>query len=285
MDVLRTGLGLVESPRWHEGRLWFSDWTAGEIIAIDDAGVSEVIVRHASLPLCFDFLPDGRPLVVSNQQLALLTPTGNGTLDTYVDLSTLSRLGFNDIVVDGRGNAYVNSPNFEFAAGPPDGEVQPGFVALARSDATVRVVAEDIAFPNGMAITADNRTLIVADSYRHELVAFEIGSDGDLSGRRVWADLATAAPDGICLDAEGAVWYADVPHQQCVRVAEGGEVLATVALDRGGFACMLGGSDGRNLYVVAARWPGMAALRADVEWDGQVLRTTVDVPGAGWPAH
>jgi len=285
MDVLRTGLGLVESPRWHEGRLWFSDWTAGEIIAIDDAGVSEVVVRHASLPLCFDFLPDGRPLVVSNQQLALLTLTGNGSLETYVDLSTVSRLGFNDIVVDGRGNAYVNSPNFEFAAGPPDGEVQPGFVALARPDATVRVVAEDIAFPNGMAITADNRTLIVADSYRHELVAFEIGSDGDLSGRRVWADLGTAAPDGICLDAEGAVWYADVPHQQCVRVAEGGEVLATVALDRGGFACMLGGSDGRNLYVVAARWPGMAALRADVEWDGQVLRTTVDVPGAGWPAH
>jgi sugar lactone lactonase YvrE len=136
-----------------------------------------------------------------------------------------------------------------------------------------------------MAITADSRTLIVADSYRHQLVAFDIGSDGDLSGRRVWADLGDAAPDGICVDAEGAVWYADVPHEHCARVAEGGRVLETVVLDRGGFACMLGGSDGRDLYVVAARWPGMAALGSDVTWDGQVLRTRVGIPGAGWPAH
>ncbi|HEY7174465.1 MAG TPA: SMP-30/gluconolactonase/LRE family protein, partial [Micromonosporaceae bacterium] len=159
MDVLRSGLGLVESPRWHDGRLWFSDWTAGKIIAIDDTGASELIVRHTSLPLCFDFLPDGTALLVSNQRLALLTLAADGTLNTYADLSSLSTLGFNDIVIDGRGNAYVNSPNFEFAAGPPDGQVQPGFVALATPDGAVRVVADDIAFPNGMAVTADNRTL------------------------------------------------------------------------------------------------------------------------------
>lgn len=285
MDVLRTGLGLVESPRWHADRLWFSDWTAGEIVAIDDAGASEVIIRHESLPLCFDFLPGGGPVLVSNRQMALLTLRDDGALTTYVDLSTLSQFGCNDIVVDGRGNAYVNGPDFEFAAGPPEGPVQPGFVALVTPGGTARIVADDIAFPNGMAVTADNRTLVVADSYRHQLVGFDVGRDGGLSGRRVWAELGDAAPDGICLDAEGAAWYADVPHQRCVRVAEGGAVLATVPLDRGGFACMLGGADGSSLYVVAARWPGMAGLGDDADWDGQVLRTEVCVPGAGWSAR
>jgi sugar lactone lactonase YvrE len=242
-----------------------------------------LIVRHESLPLCFDFLPDGRPVLVSNQQLALLTLEADGGLATYTDLSVLSRIGCNDIVVDGRGNTYVNSPNFEFSAGPPGGAVQPGLVGLVTPDGTATVVAEDIAFPNGMAVTPDNATLVVADSYRHQLVGFDIDADGRLSGRRVWADLGDAAPDGICLDAEGAAWYADVPHQRCVRVAEGGEVLAIVELDRGGFACMLGGADGTSLYVTAARWPGMAGLRGDAVWDGQVVRTEVTVPGTGWP--
>ena len=163
--------------------------------------------------------------------------------------------------------------------------MQPGLVGLVTPDGTATVVAEDIAFPNGMAVTADNATLVVADSYRHQLVGFDIGADGRLSGRRVWADFGDAAPDGICLDAEGAAWYADVPHQHCVRVAEGGEVLATVELDRGGFACMLGGADGTNLYVTAARWPGMAGLGGDAVWDGQLLRTAVTVAGAGWPGN
>jgi sugar lactone lactonase YvrE len=163
--------------------------------------------------------------------------------------------------------------------------VQPGFVALVTPDGTARTVGEDIAFPNGMAVTADNHTLVVADSYRHQLVGFDINADGGLSGRRVWADLGQAAPDGICLDVDRAVWYADVPHQRCVRVAEGGEELATVPLDRGAFACMLGGIDTPKLYVVAARWPGMAGLGGDTPWDGQVLRTEATVPGAGWPAR
>jgi sugar lactone lactonase YvrE len=285
MDVLCRDLGLVESPRWHDGRLWFSDWIAGQIIAVDDAGESEVMVSHTSLPLCFDFLPDGRPLLVSNQAMALLTVEDDGILAAYADLSGLSPFGFNDIVVDGRGHAYVNSGNFEFAAGPPEGPVQPGFVALVRPDRSVQVVAEDLAFPNGMAVTAENDTLVVADSYRHQLVGFDIGTDGTLSGRRVWADLGEAAPDGICLDAEDAAWYADVPHEHCVRVAEGGEILDTVPLDRGGFACMLGGPGRTSLYIVAARWPGMAGLGGDAPWDGQVLRTDVAVPGAGWPGR
>lgn len=285
VDVLRSGLGLVESPRWHAGRLWFSDWIAGEIIAIDDTGMSELIVAHKSLPLCFDFLRGGRPVLVSNQQKALLVLQDDGSLTTYADLSALSPYGCNDIVVDGRGNAYVNSPNFEFADGPPAGPEQPGFVALVTPEGHARIVAEDIAFPNSMAITSDNRTLVVADSYRHQLVGFDIGADGRLSGRRVWADLGDAAPDGICLDAEGAAWYADVPHQQCVRVGEGGQKLDTVSLDRGGFACMLGGAAASTLYVVAARWPGLAAMGAATAWEGQVLRTEVSVAGAGWPAR
>jgi sugar lactone lactonase YvrE len=286
MEILHTGLGLVESPRWHLGRLWFSDWTAGEIIAIDDTGTSELIVRHESLPLCFDFLPDGRLLLVSNQRRALLTLEADGDLAPYADLAMLSRFGANDIVVDGRGNAYVNSPNFDFATGPPGGPMQPGVVALVTPDGTARVVATDLAFPNGMAITPDNATLVVADSYRHQLVGFDIAADGALSNRRVWADLGEDAPDGICLDAENAAWYADVPHQHCRRVTEGGRVLATVTVDRGAFACMLdGGPVGAHLYVVAARWPGAAALSTHEQWDGQVLRTDATVVGAGWPAR
>ncbi len=289
MDVLCSGYGLVESPRWHDGRLWFSDWTGGRIVAVDDAGVTEVMVEHTSLPMCFDFLPDGRLVLVSNQQGALLTLEDDGSLATYADLAGISDLGCNDIVVDGRGFAFVNSPHFDFAAGPPPGDVQPGRVGVVMPDGEVRVVAEDIAFPNGMAITGDGSTLVVADSYRHQLLGFTVADDGALSDRRVWADLpgtdgAGHNPDGICLDAEGAAWYADVPHQVCVRVAEGGRVLRTVELDRGGFACMLGGTDTSYLYAVTAVWPGVAGLMTHTEWDGQVVRVAVDVPGAGWPA-
>ena len=164
--------------------------------------------------------------------------------------------------------------------------MQPGRVGVVTPDGEVRVVAEDIAFPNGMAVTADGSTLVVADSYRHQLVGFTIGDDGSLSGRRVWADLGSDNPDGICLDASGAAWYADVPHQHCVRVAEGGEVLQTVDLDRGGFACMLGGVDcATSLYAVTAVWPGAAGLMSHTDWDGQVVRIAVDVAGAGWPAR
>ena len=284
MDVLCSGFGLVESPRWHDGRLWFSDWTGGQIVAVDADGVTEVVLRHRSLPMCFDFLPDGRLVLVSNQERALLTLDTDGHLSTYADLSGISALGCNDIVVDGHGRVFVNSPDFDFATGPPPGDVQPGVVALVTPDGRAHVVADDLAFPNGMAVTADGSTLVVADSYRASLVAFTIAHDGMLDERRVWADLGDHAPDGICLDAAGAAWYADVPHQVCVRVAEGGEVLATVPLDRGGFACMLDDAPSPSLYAVTAHWPGAAGLATHTDWDGQVVRIPVDVPGAGWPA-
>ncbi|MGH3645793.1 MAG: SMP-30/gluconolactonase/LRE family protein [Micromonosporaceae bacterium] len=278
VQTLVTGRGLVESPRWHEGRLYFSDWSAGEVLAVDLSGRSEVVARVDSLPLCTAWLPDGRLVIVSSGDGRLLRREHDGALTTYADLG---RPGWNDIVVDGRGNAYVNGLDFN----PMAGEAQkPGYVHLATPDGSVRQVADDIAFPNGMAVTPDNSTLIVADSYRHSLVAFDIDPDGGLSNRRVWADLGeAAAPDGICIDAENAVWYADVPNQRCVRVAEGGTVLQTIELDRGGFACTLGGPAGTTLFIVAAEWQGMTEPEPVTPGSGQVLTTEVEVPGAGWP--
>jgi sugar lactone lactonase YvrE len=275
--TLATGRGLVESPRWHDDRLYFSDWSAGEVLAVDLAGHSEVVAHVDSLPLCTAFLPDGELLIVSSAEGRLLRRERDGTLVTYADLG---RSGWNDIVVDGRGNAYVNGAGSD----PMSGEAfKPGGVHLVTPDGGVREVAGDIAFPNGMAVTADNSTLIVADSYRHCLVAFDIDADGGLSGRRVWADLGTGTPDGICVDAENAVWYADVPNKVCVRVAEGGTVLQTVELDRGGFACAMGGPDGTTLFVVTAEWRGMTEPGMVAPGSGQVLAMPVGVPQAGWP--
>jgi len=277
MRTLLTGRGLVESPRWHGDRLYFSDWYAGEVVAVDLAGHTEVIARVDSLPLCTAWLPDGRLVIVSSRDGVLLRREPDGSLVTHADLGVP---GWNDIVVDGRGNAYVNRAGFNPMSGE---EFRPGFVHLVTPDGSVRQVAGDFAFPNGMAVTAGNSTLIVADSYQHNLVAFDIGPDGGLSGRRVWADLGDGTPDGICTDAEDAVWYADVPAKRCVRVAEGGKILRTVELDRGGFACALGGPGRSTLFIVAAEWRGMTESQMVGPGSGQVLATEVDVPGAGWP--
>ncbi|HEY1627029.1 MAG TPA: SMP-30/gluconolactonase/LRE family protein [Streptosporangiaceae bacterium] len=277
MELILGGRGLVESPRWHGDRLYFSDWSAGEVIATDLTGHAEVVARVKSLPLCTAWLPDGRLLIVSSWDGQLLRLEPDGALTRYADLG---RPGWNDIVVDGRGNAYVNRAGFNPMSGEP---FAPGFVHLVTPGGEVSEVADGIEFPNGMAVTPDNKTLIVADSYGHRLVAFSIAPGGGLSGRRVWADLGDGAPDGICVDAEGAVWYADVPNQRAVRVAEGGDVQQVVELDRGGFACALGGPDGRTLFTVAARWNSMTGAEPVEPGSGQVLATTVEVPGAGWP--
>ncbi|MGY6018823.1 SMP-30/gluconolactonase/LRE family protein [Streptomyces spinosirectus] len=277
LSVLLAGRGLVESPRWHGDRLYFSDWSAGEVVAVDLTGRSEVVARVPSLPLCTAWHPDGRLLVVSSKDGRLLRREPDGSLVLYADLGVP---GWNDIVADGRGNTYVNRAHFDPMAGE---DPEPGSVHLVAADGSVREVADDIAFPNGMAVTADGSTLIVADSYRHQLVAFDIGADGGLSRRRIWADLGEGTPDGICLDAENAVWYADVPHRRCVRVAEGGTALWTVPLDRGAFACVLGGPDGRTLFVTAARWQGMTESELVAPGSGQVLAVPVEVPGAGRP--
>jgi sugar lactone lactonase YvrE len=275
--ALLTGRGLVESPRWHGDRLYFSDWSAGEVLSVDLDGRSELVAQVKSLPLCTDWLPDGRLVIVSSADGQLLRREPDGSLVTHADLG---QPGWNDIVVDGHGHIYVNRAGFNPVAGE---EFRPGFVFMVAADGSVRRVADDIAFPNGMTVTADNSTLIVADSYRHNLVAFDIDADGGLSRRRIWADLGDGVPDGICADEQDAVWYADVPNQRCVRVAEGGTVLQTVELDRGGFACMLGGPGRTTLFIVAATWKGMTDSEMVAPGSGQVLAVDIDIPGAGWP--
>ena len=278
-NTLMTGISFGESPRWHDGRLWFCDWGAEELIAVDLEGNSEVVAHVPSFPFCIDWLPDGRLLIVSARTQALLTMEPDGSLVTHTDLSRVSdRPPGNEIVVDGRGNAYVNGPGFNFMIGE---EFAPGTVALVPPDGPARVVADGIGFPNGMTVAPDNSTLIVADSYGNELTAFDIAGDGSLSNRRAWANVGDGVPDGICLDADGAVWYADVPNKKCVRVREGGEVLQTIELDRGCFACMLGGPDGRTLFLVTREWD-VADIPAGAG-TGQILTAPAPAPGVGWP--
>ncbi|HKF75445.1 MAG TPA: SMP-30/gluconolactonase/LRE family protein [Candidatus Dormibacteraeota bacterium] len=279
METLMTGIAFGESPRWHEGRLWFSDWGAQELIAVDLAGNSEVIARVESFPFSIDWLPDGRLLIVHSRDRLLLRRELDGTLVTHADLGRVSDRGWNEIVVDGRGSAYVNSVGFDLMAGE---EPRSGIVALAGPDGSARQVADALAFPNGMVVTPDNSTLIVAESYASRLTAFDIAADGGLSDRRVWAELGGGVPDGICMDAEGAVWYADVPNRCCVRVREGGEALQTIELDRGCFACMLGAADRRTLFLVAREWRGPSGA-TDGERTGQILTAGAPAPGAGWP--
>jgi sugar lactone lactonase YvrE len=277
MKVLLEGIAFGESPRWHDGRLHFSDWLAQEVIAVDLDGDSEVIARIEALPFSIDWLPDGPMLVTAGRKVLRLEP--DGSLVTHADLSELTEHGWNEIVVDARGNAYVNAAGFDMMAGA---EFAPGIVAVLSPDGSARLVADGVAFPNGMAVTPDGSTLIVADSYGKELTGFDIGADGGLSNRRVWADLGDGVPDGICIDAEGAVWYGDVPNQRCVRVAEGGEVLQTIELDRGCFACMLGGPDGRTLFMMTQVWNGPEGMGQGPR-TGQVLAAEAPAPHAGYP--
>ena len=242
--VLMSGIQFGEQPRWHEGRLWFSDWGPREVIAVDFAGHSEVVLRAPSFPCCVDWLPDGRLLAVSGGEGRLLRREEDGSLVTHADLSAASRPpAGNELVVDGRGSIYVNGGGFNLMAGEP---FAPGVVVQVKPDGSSRVVAGDLAFPNGMLVTPDNATLIVAESYAS-------GSPRSTSPRmetsRIGASGQTCSgvPDSICLDGEGAVWYADVPNKRCVRVREGGEVLQVIVLDRGCFACALGGPDRRTL--------------------------------------
>jgi sugar lactone lactonase YvrE len=269
-----TGIGLGESPRWHDGRLWFADWVAQEVIALDLEGNSEVITNVRSLPFSIDWLPDGPMLITSGQKL--LRMESDGSLVTHADLSALSEYGWNEIVVDGRGNTYVNNICFDFMGG---GGSAPGIIALVTPDGSVRQVADGIAFPNGMAVTPDDSTLIVAESFAGRLSAFDIAHDGALSDRRVWAELGQGG-DGICLDAEGAVWTPAM--KACLRVREGGEVLQRIELDRFCFACMLGGADGTTLFMMTADWNGPENVGKGPR-TGQVLTVAAPAPGAGRP--
>jgi sugar lactone lactonase YvrE len=272
-QVLVEGLGFAESTRWHDGRAWLCNWGAGEVLAVGSDGEREVIARvpPQTLPFSIDWLPDGRLLIIDGPRRLLLRQEPDGTLETAADLTGEPGDGpFNELVVDGSGNAYVNGGQ--------------GSVVLVRPDGSVLQVADGLMWPNGMALVDDGRTLVVADSHTVQLVGYDVGDDGTLSAGRVWAEVEYA-PDGICADGDGAVWYATVPGQSCVRVREGGEVLGAVHVDRGCFACMLGGDDGRTLYIAAAQWRGMdVAMSEGPGTTGQLLTAPGQpAPHAGRP--
>jgi sugar lactone lactonase YvrE len=262
-DIFATGILMGESPRWHDGRFWMCDWRAGEVLTFGADGSREVVARVDGLPFSIDWLPDGR--------LVATTPTG---VVAGPELAPYGAAGqpFNEIVVDAAGRAWVDMPG-----SMPWEERKPGIIAVVLPDGSSHQAADDVWFPNGMLILGED-TLVVAESHADRLTAWTIADDGRLTDRRVWADLGPgAAPDGICADAEGAIWYASVPGRRCTRVAEGGEALHTIDADRGCFACMLGGPDGRTLYIVANEYGDGGAS------DGIVLIERVDVPRAGRP--
>ena len=279
--VLLDGLAMVESPRWHDGRLWFPHWGTDEVLAVDLDGNVEVVAHRPSSGLGdgIAFLPDGR-LLITGERLMRQEP--DGSLVEHCDLSHLTEHGWSEITVDGRGNIYVNSINFDFMAGEePDGA--PGIVALVTPDGVARQVADEIAFPNGMVVTPDNRTLIIAESFAAQLTAFDIAEDGTLSNRRTWAK--DVGPDGICMDADGAIYCSSKPGEKnLLRVREGREVSDQIELDRFCFATALGGPGRQTLFLMCAEWGGTEAVEANIaKRTGQVLVADAPAPGVGWP--
>jgi sugar lactone lactonase YvrE len=278
------GLYFGECPRWHDGRLWYSDFFDGAVFSIDEAGE-----RRAEVPVPFEpaglgWLPDGRLLIVNRVERSLVRREPDGTLVTHGTLTPWATWHGNDMVVDATGRAYCGNFGFDLDAlydGKQGITVGPTSVIRVDPDGTSHEAAADVEFPNGTVITPDGRTLIIAESMGGRLTAFDVEGDGTLTNRRVWAPLTGVAPDGICLDAEGCVWVANAGGPECVRVAEGGEVLDRVTTTQDCFACMLGGADRRTLYAVTA--PNSAASQRRGERGGNIEAVRVEVPGAGLP--
>jgi sugar lactone lactonase YvrE len=276
--TLISDLCFGEGPRWHDGRLWFSDMHANQVIAVDDQGVSEVIVSVENQPSGLGWLPDGDLIVVSMTDRRLLRWNGK-SLTEHANLANLASFHCNDMVVDQTGRAYVGNFGFDLHAGA---QVTSADLICVDPDGSARVVASDIMFPNGTVITPDASTLIVAESFASRLSAFDIDSNGDLSNRRVWAELPEGAvPDGICLDSDGGIWSASPSSNECLRQTEGGEVTHRVSLDRGAFACMLGGADGTTLYILTSGSSDPDVCKS--ERSGRIETCNAPYPHAGWP--
>jgi sugar lactone lactonase YvrE len=274
---------MPESPRWHDGRLWCSNWGTSQIVAVDLDGNSDVVGEGPDgLGWATNWLPDGR-LLITGPELIRIEPDGSRV--RHAELSHISPLGWSEITVDGRGNVYVNTINFDFAEFNDvltSGKA-PGKIALVTPDGEAREVANELAFPNGMVITPDNKTLVVAESFAARLTAFDIEDDGTLSNRRVWAE--GVGPDGICLDADGCIWTSSANMaNDCARIREGGEVLERIDLGRPCFATMLGGPDRRTLFMLTADWRGTEGVEDVINArTGQVLVVDAPAPGVGWP--
>jgi sugar lactone lactonase YvrE len=277
--TLLTGLVMVEGARWHEGRLWFAHWGIGEVVAVDLDGRAQVIAPGPPrMGWAFDWLPDGR-MIVTGESVIRLEVDGTTT--------TLRDQGANEVVVDPAGHVFVDGFDFDFLGG---GTPEPGWIDLVAPDGSSRRVAHDIQFPNGMVVTPDGSTLVVAESFAARLSAFDIQADGSLTNRRVWAD--GLAPDGICIDAEGGVWVqtADTaahtgapsaPGGALARVLEGGEITHRVEVDQPCFACGLGGPDGRQLFLLCNEFEGVDRLQAvQARRSARILVTEAPFPRA-----
>lgn len=286
--VLTGGIYFGEGPRWRDGRLWFSDFYAHAVKSVSLAGDLRTEFEIDDQPSGLGWMPDGSMLIVSMTRRQILRRTPDGRIAVHADLSHIASYHCNDMVVDANGGAYVGNFGFNLdaeiaARGVPDvlANHPTAKLAYVSPDGQARVAAEDMHFPNGSMITPDGRTLIVGETLAGVLSAFDIGPNGELSNRRLWAATSPAVPDGACLDADGAIWIANPIAPQCLRVAQGGKVLETIETGQPCYACMLGGEDGKTLFMVVADSADHgAAAKAQT---GQILVASVDSPRAGRP--
>jgi sugar lactone lactonase YvrE len=285
------GYKYMEAPRWHDSRVWFSDFYTHEVVSANEDGTdARVEALVANQPSGLGWLPDGRLLVVSMRDRKLLRREPDGALVTHADLSGHVDYLLNDLVVDSHGRAYVGNFGFDLMGGAP---VQSTMIHRVDPDGTVRLVAEDLRFPNGSVIT-DAGVLLVGETMGNRFTAFDILADGGLANRRIWAEFGecpddtdagkvlaalTVASDGCCLDAEGALWVADAVHGRVVRVKEGGHIVDEIQLQTGVFACALGGADGRTLFLCTA--PDFVEEKRTSAREANLLSVPVEVPGAG----
>jgi sugar lactone lactonase YvrE len=278
LKVVLDKLAFPEGPRWRDGELYFSDMHAHEVVAMKPDGSRRTVLSHSGPVSGLGWQPDGRMLVVSMEDRALLRQEKDGKVGKYADLSKVATWHANDMVVDSEGRAYIG--NFGFSLHPPT-DPKPATIACVAPDGTVSAAAPEMMFPNGMVITPDGKTLIAAESFARHLTAFDIGANGALSNRRVWAALGESVPDGICLDAEGAVWVASPMTNEVVRVKEGGAVAEKIPTSRMAIASMLGGADRKTLYVLTSESTDpdeCKKLRS-----ARIEAAQVEVAGAGLP--
>lgn len=279
VDVVYQGLDFGEGPRWHDGRLWVSDFYAHAVSSFGPSGDRRVEVELDDQPSGLGWLPTGELLVVAMTSRQVRRVDADGGNHLHADLSAIATGHTNDMVVDGRGNAYVG--NFGFDTEGADRAPRAADLALVRPDGTVEVAASDLRFPNGTVVTPDGATLIVGESMGRRSTAFTIAEDGTLDDRRTWAELDGLGPDGCALDANGAIWMADAYGGGCHRVVEGGEIVESVTASLPVFACALGGPDRRTLYLITA--PAFGESVCAGKGLGRIEAVQVDVPGAGWP--
>jgi sugar lactone lactonase YvrE len=276
-SILADGFVFLEGPRWRDGRLFVSDMHDDRVLAVGLDGRVEAVLEVPGQPSGLGWLPDGRLLVVSMTDRKVLRVEAGGVA-VHADLSAIATFHANDMVVDGHGRAYVGNFGWDYESGAA---LRTTALALVHPDGRAVRAAEDLAFPNGMVLTPDGRTLIVAETFARCLTAFDVAPDGSLANRRVWASVDPVFPDGICLDAAGAIWVASPLSSEVVRVREGGEVTDRIAIGRHTIACMLGGPDRRMLFVLTSQ-----AIRRDdarAKRSARIETVHVDVAGAGLP--